>query len=170
MPGQDGWQDGWERGEGGKGEGPALPTRPPTRHFRGVCCPALQAALPALHVLPVLSVLPLQYHELDTVEVAIPALNSLLKSPAFWAELAAAGVAHTLFFQTDSLLVHGGIQPFLQVGGRAGAVWVRGWVGGWVLHGARCGGACMEEGVVGVVGWRAAVPAGRPPFNSASSA
>ena len=58
----------------------------------------------------------LQYHELDTVEVAIPALNRLLKSPEFWGELSAAGVTRTLFFQTDSLLVHGGIQPFMQVG------------------------------------------------------
>lgn len=46
----------------------------------------------------------------------IPALNELLKSPDFWGSLAADGVDHVLFFQTDSLLLHGNIQPFMQVG------------------------------------------------------
>ena len=44
-------------------------------------------------------------------------LNALLKAPEFWGELRGAGADRVLFFQTDSLLVHGGIQPFLQVGG-----------------------------------------------------
>ena len=63
-----------------------------------------------LHTLP-----PPQYHELDTVEVDIPALNELLKSPDFWGSLSADGVQTVLFFQTDSLLLHGNIQPFMQV-------------------------------------------------------
>ena len=63
-----------------------------------------------MHTLP-----PPQYHELDTVEVDIPALNELLKSPDFWGSLSADGVQTVLFFQTDSLLLHGNIQPFMQV-------------------------------------------------------
>lgn len=42
-------------------------------------------------------------------------LNQLLKATEFWGELAAVGVEHVLFFQTDSLLVHGNVEPFLQV-------------------------------------------------------
>ncbi|KAI3427093.1 hypothetical protein D9Q98_007032 [Chlorella vulgaris] len=51
---------------------------------------------------------------LDTVSVPIPMLNQLLKATEFWGELAAVGVEHVLFFQTDSLLVHGNVEPFLQ--------------------------------------------------------
>ena len=69
------------------------------------------------------------------MELAIPALNSMLKSPEFWGPLAAAGVTHTLFFQTDSLLVHSGIEDFMQVGGWVGGCWVGGWVGRWLLGG-----------------------------------
>lgn len=57
----------------------------------------------------------LQYRQLDAVSVPIPQLNQLLKAREFWGELAQAGAQHVLFFQTDSLLLHGNITDFLQV-------------------------------------------------------
>ncbi|EFN56792.1 expressed protein [Chlorella variabilis] len=65
------------------------------------------------------------YHELDTVGVSIAMLNQLLKSSDFWEELQEAGLSHVLFFQTDSLLVHGNISAFLQYD-YVGAPWHRG--------------------------------------------
>ena len=47
--------------------------------------------------------------------IDIPSLNRLLTSPGFWSGLAVAGVQRVLFLQTDSLLVHGRIGPFMQV-------------------------------------------------------
>ena len=97
------------------------PAGQPVMTFRSQTCRAAVCTAPPLMLFcpmycPMYCLYRLQYHELDTVEVAIPALNRLLKSPEFWGELSAAGVTRTLFFQTDSLLVHGGIQPFMQVG------------------------------------------------------
>jgi hypothetical protein len=102
----------------------------------------------------------LQYHELDTVEVAIPALNRLLKSPEFWGELSAAGVTRTLFFQTDSLLVHGGIQPFMQVG-----VFSKRELRGVVYYGGGIQPSCRWAFLVrgSCVGW-CAVGGGIQPF------
>lgn len=57
----------------------------------------------------------MQFHQLDAVDVVIPTLNRLLTSPAFWEELQAAGLHSALLLQTDALLVHGRIEPFLQV-------------------------------------------------------
>jgi hypothetical protein len=80
-----------------------------------------------------------QYRPLDTTGVPIPMLNQLLKSAEFWGELEEAGVDHVLFFQTDSLLVHGNISQFMQVGagpaGPAGCGAGRGRVGSgaWVF-------------------------------------
>lgn len=62
----------------------------------------------------------LQYRGLPASNLDIPTLNELLKSPELWGGLADAGLRHVLFFQTDSLLVHGGVAPFLQVCRRAG--------------------------------------------------
>lgn len=55
----------------------------------------------------------LQFRELDTHQLPVTSLNALLKAPEFWGEL--EGAERVLFFQTDSLLVHGGIGEFLQV-------------------------------------------------------
>ena len=55
------------------------------------------------------------------MQISIPMLNRLLKSPEFWSELDAQ---HVLFFQTDSLLVHGNIEPFLKYD-YVGAPWHR---------------------------------------------
>lgn len=60
------------------------------------------------------------------MEVDIPALNELLKSHDFWGSLAADGVQRVLFFQTDSLLLHGNVEPFMQVGGSG--VWPSAWL------------------------------------------
>ncbi|KAI7842484.1 hypothetical protein COHA_003838 [Chlorella ohadii] len=93
-----------------------------------------------------------KYHELDTVEVDIPALNELLKSPDFWGSLAADGVDHVLFFQTDSLLLHGNIQPFMQYD-YVGAPWhrenerwkKRGGLKGSMPHGVGNGGLSLRS-------------------------
>jgi glycosyltransferase involved in cell wall biosynthesis len=52
-----------------------------------------------------------EYRNLGAIALSIPALNRLLKSVSFWSNIEADKV---LFFQTDSLLVHGRIEPFLK--------------------------------------------------------
>jgi hypothetical protein len=48
---------------------------------------------------------------MDATGITIAQLNVLLKSYDFWSQIRAEKV---LFFQTDSLLVHGEIEPFLK--------------------------------------------------------
>ena len=64
-----------------------------------------------------------QFRRLDALQLSIPALNALLKSPAFWEQLGAEA-QHALFFQTDSLLLHGDVAPFLEYD-YVGAPWHR---------------------------------------------
>ncbi|PRW51010.1 Glycosyl transferase family 2 [Chlorella sorokiniana] len=93
-----------------------------------------------------------KYHQLDTVEVDIPSLNELLKSPDFWGSLAADGVQRVLFFQTDSLLLHGNVQPFMQYD-YVGAPWhrenerwsKRGGLKGSMPHGVGNGGLSLRS-------------------------
>ncbi|KAL4444085.1 hypothetical protein ABPG75_011822 [Micractinium tetrahymenae] len=68
------------------------------------------------------SVSNVKYRELDTHQLPVASLNALLKAPEFWGEL--QGVQRVLFFQTDSVLVHGGVGEFLQYD-YVGAPWHR---------------------------------------------
>eukprot|EP00887_Chlorella_sp_A99_P005834 scaffold1.g5834.t1 len=54
---------------------------------------------------------PLQYWRLNSVVVGIPQLNRMLTSPWFWSIIRTERV---LFFQTDSIMVHGHVGQFLQ--------------------------------------------------------
>jgi hypothetical protein len=63
----------------------------------------------------------LQYFRVPVENMEIPMLNAILKSPQFWDLIDAK---RALLFQTDSLLLHGDITPFLQYD-YVGAPWHR---------------------------------------------